>query len=61
IVIKCLGEGEQYRLHPVMMSFGSEAVFLETGQGIGTDENAMHGYTVNAEEASAPTLKPREG
>ena len=28
-----------------MMTFGSEAVFLETGQGVGSDANAMHGYT----------------
>ena len=59
IVLKRLGQGDQERIHPGMMTFGSEAVFLETGQGIGTDDNAMHGYTVNTDEAK-PVLKPQQ-
>lgn len=61
IVLKKLGQGDQERLHPGMMTFGSEAVFMETGQGIGTGPNAMHGYTVKTDEDTGPTMKPQEG
>lgn len=61
IVLKKLGQGDQERLHPGMMTFGSEAVFMETGQGIGTGPNAMHGYTVKTDEDTGPTMKPEEG
>ncbi len=51
---KRLGQGNEERLHPGMSTFGSEAVFLDTGQGIGTDDNAMHGYTVDTDLLPAP-------
>ena len=43
-----------------MTTFGNEAVFLETGQGVGTDANAMHGYTID-EQYLDPPAKPEEG
>lgn len=60
IVRKHLGQGDQERVHPGMMTFGDEAVFLETGQGIGTDDNAMHGYTIGYEETPEPVRKPKQ-
>ncbi len=58
-VLKRLGQGQQERIHPGMTTFGSEAVFLETGQGVGTDANAMHGYTID-EQYLDPASKPQE-
>ena len=59
IVLKRLGQGQQERIHPGMTTFGNEAVFLETGQGVGTDANAMHGYTID-EQYLDPASKPQE-
>lgn len=59
IVLKRLGQGMQERIHPGMTTFGNEAVFLETGQGVGTDANAMHGYTID-EQFLDPAAKPQE-
>jgi NADH/F420H2 dehydrogenase subunit C len=59
IVLKRLGQGQQERIHPGMTTFGSEAVFLETGQGVGTDANAMHGYTIDKQYLD-PAAKPQE-
>lgn len=58
-VLKRLGQGQQERIHPGMTTFGSEAVFLETGQGVGSDANAMHGYTID-EQYLDPASKPQE-
>jgi NADH/F420H2 dehydrogenase subunit C len=59
VVIKRLGQGNQERVHPGIATLGSEAVFLETGQGVGTDANAMHGYVVD-EQYLGPATKPQE-
>ena len=59
IVLKRLGQGQQERIHPGMTTFGNEAVFLETGQGVGSDANAMHGYTID-EQYLDPAAKPQE-
>ncbi len=59
IVIKRLGQGSQERVHPGIATMGNEAVFLETGQGVGTDDNAMHGYVVD-EQYLNPVMKPQE-
>lgn len=61
VTLKRLGQGNQERIHPGMMTFGSEAVFLTTGQGIGTDDNAMHGYSVESDTDAPPIMKPQEG
>ncbi len=59
IVIKRLGQGNQERVHPGIATNGSEAVFLETGQGVGTDDNAMHGYVVDEQYLNSD-IKPEE-
>lgn len=59
IVIKRLGQGNEERVHPGIATNGSEAVFLETGQGVGTDDNAMHGYVMD-EQYLNPDIKPEE-
>ncbi|MGE5333764.1 MAG: NADH-quinone oxidoreductase subunit C [Nitrososphaerota archaeon] len=59
VVLKRLGQGMQERIHPGMTTFGNEAVFLETGQGVGNDANAMHGYTID-EQYLDPPMKPQE-
>jgi hypothetical protein len=59
VVLKRLGQGQQERIHPGMTTFGNEAVFLETGQGVGSDANAMHGYTID-EQYLDPAAKPQE-
>jgi NADH/F420H2 dehydrogenase subunit C len=63
IALKRLGQGNQERLHPGMSTFGDEAVFLETGQGIGTTDNAMHGYTVDTDllPEPAPAAEEEQG
>ncbi|MGZ3713928.1 MAG: NADH-quinone oxidoreductase subunit C [Ktedonobacterales bacterium] len=50
---KHLGQGMQERLHPGKVTFGSAAVFLETGQGVESGGIGMHGYTVNADTPSS--------
>jgi len=54
IAISRLGQGNLEHLHPGMSTFGDEAIFMQTGQGIGTDDNAMHGYTVDTDLSPAP-------
>jgi len=59
IVVKRLGQGNEERVHPGIATLGSEAVFLQTGQGVGTDDNAMHGYVLD-EQYLNPTEKAEE-
>jgi NADH/F420H2 dehydrogenase subunit C len=52
---KHLGQGDQERLHPGKPTFGSAAVYLETGQGLlpgdqQGDSTTEHGYEVDTEE-----------
>lgn len=65
VTTKHLGQGKQERLHPGKVTFGSAAVFLETGQGVESGGAGMHGYTVSADAAtSAPgrqIAEPRAG
>ena len=58
IALNRLGQGNREHLHPGMSTFGDEAIFVETGQGIGTTDNAMHGYTVNTALSPAPAPTP---
>lgn len=61
-VLKRLGQGAQERIHPGMTTFGSEAVFLETGQGVGTGPNVMHGYVIDERYLDPEDImKPQEG
>jgi NADH/F420H2 dehydrogenase subunit C len=61
IVPKHLGQGEEERIHPGKPTFGSAAVYLETGQGLLTgdiqgDVETEHGYEVDKDHP-APTSK----
>jgi len=56
VVAKRLGQGEQERLHPGVPTFGSNAFYLETGQGLepnqpGADE---HGNSAQKETPPEP-------
>jgi NADH/F420H2 dehydrogenase subunit C len=65
IVAKHFGQGDQERIHPGKPTFGSAAVFLDTGQGLlSGDEQGQdvdeHGYDVDTGQAG-PVTKPRRG
>lgn len=65
ITTKHLGQGMQERLHPGKVTFGSAAVFLETGQGVESGGMGMHGYTVSADATARATsgqiAEPKSG
>jgi NADH/F420H2 dehydrogenase subunit C len=55
IAPKHLGQGEEERIHPGKQTFGSAAVYLETGQGLlpgdmQGDTETEHGYKVEKDE-----------
>jgi NADH/F420H2 dehydrogenase subunit C len=55
IAPKHLGQGEEERIHPGKQTFGSAAVYLETGQGLlpgdmQGDTETEHGYKVETDE-----------
>jgi NADH/F420H2 dehydrogenase subunit C len=56
VVAKRLGQGEQERLHPGVPTFGSNAFYLETGQGLEPDKPGAgeHGYSVQKETPPEP-------
>jgi NADH/F420H2 dehydrogenase subunit C len=61
IVPKHLGQGDEERIHPGKPTFGSAAVYLETGQGllpgdIQGDVETEHGYEVDKDHPR-PTSK----
>lgn len=49
VVPKRLGQGDQERLRPGVPTFGSNAFYLETGQGV-EPEQPEHGYSVDRTE-----------
>lgn len=57
---KRLGQGNEERLHPGTPTFGSNAVYLETGQGVepGQPEHSTDGKT---EAGGMPVMKPQRG
>jgi NADH/F420H2 dehydrogenase subunit C len=61
IVSKHLGQGDEERIHPGKPTFGSAAVYLETGQGLlpgdmQGDVETEHGYEVDKDHP-APTSR----
>jgi NADH/F420H2 dehydrogenase subunit C len=50
-----LGQGTQERLHPGKLTFGSAAVYLETGQGVESGANPEHGYVTDQDTLAGPT------
>lgn len=60
VVAKRLGQGNEERLHPGTPTFGSNAVYLETGQGVepGQPEHSTDGSTM---ADGMPIMKPQRG
>ena len=60
VVAKRLGQGNEERLHPGTPTFGSNAVYLETGQGVepGHPEHSTDGKT---KPDGMPVMKPQRG
>lgn len=60
VVAKRLGQGNEERLHPGTPTFGSNAVYLETGQGVepGEPEHSTDGKT---QASGMPVMKPQRG
>jgi NADH/F420H2 dehydrogenase subunit C len=55
-----LGQGDQERLHPGKLTFGSAAVYLKTGQGVESGTSPEHGYAVD-EDTEAGPMTPQRG
>jgi NADH/F420H2 dehydrogenase subunit C len=60
ITPKHMGQGDQERLHPGKLTFGSAAVYLKTGQGVESEGVGEHGY-VTAEDTKAGPTTPQRG
>jgi NADH/F420H2 dehydrogenase subunit C len=65
IVPKHFGQGLEERIHPGKPTFGSAAIFLETGQGLlpgddQGDKDTEHGYVVKKKDAGPP-MRPQRG
>ncbi len=60
VVPKRLGQGNQERLHPGVPTFGSNAFYLETGQGVEPGQ-PEHGYNVDTTENTGPAQKLQRG
>lgn len=60
VVAKRLGQGNEERLHPGTPTFGSNAVYLATGQGVepGEPEHSTDGKT---QAGRMPVMKPQRG
>ena len=60
VVAKRLGQGNEERLHPGTPTFGSNAVYLATGQGVepGEPEHSTDGKT---QAGDMPVMKPQRG
>ena len=60
VVAKRLGQGKEERLHPGTPTFGTNAVYLETGQGVepGEPEHSTGGKT---RADGTPVMKPQRG
>lgn len=58
VVTKHLGQGDQERVHPGKLTFGSAAVFLKTGQGV--EPGGEHGYTPEQDTLAGPMTPQAE-
>lgn len=59
IVAKNLGQGNEERLHPGKLTFGSAAVYVQTGQGVEGD--ATRQITSQNPDQEGPVIKPQRG
>jgi NADH/F420H2 dehydrogenase subunit C len=60
VVAKRLGQGDEERLHPGTPTFGSNAFYLETGQGV-EPQQPEHGSTVETDTSTGAGEKPQRG
>ena len=60
IASKHLGQGDEERLHPGKLTFGSAAVYIKTGQGVISEGAGEHGYATDQDTKAGPG-KPRRG
>ena len=60
IVAKNLGQGNEERLHPGKLTFGSAAVYVQTGQGVEGADAAQQITNQNPDQAG-PVMKPQRG
>lgn len=58
-----LGQGDEERLHPGKLTFGSAAVYLKTGQGVETGDQTETGgrAKVNQPATEGPATGPQRG
>ena len=59
VTAKHLGQGMQERLHPGKLTFGSAAVYLETGQGVESGTSPEHGEATDQDTPGGP-MKPQQ-
>jgi NADH/F420H2 dehydrogenase subunit C len=59
ITPKHLGQGDEERVHPGKLTFGSAAVYLTTGQGV--EDVSEHGFVTEQDTESGGTGKPQRG
>lgn len=60
IVAKNLGQGNEERLHPGKLTFGSAAVYVQTGQGVEGGDAARQITSQNPDQ-EGPVMKPQRG
>ena len=62
VVAKNLGQGDEERLHPGKLTFGSAAVYVKTGQGVegGTPQTTQQITSENPDQ-EGPVMKPQRG
>lgn len=62
VVAKNLGQGDEERLHPGKLTFGSAAVYVKTGQGVeGGPGQVTHQITSEPPDQEGPVMKPQRG
>lgn len=59
VVAKNLGQGDEERLHPGKLTFGSAAVYVKTGQGV--EGGTAHQITSENPDQEGPVMKPQRG
>ncbi len=62
VVAKNLGQGDEERLHPGKLTFGSAAVYVKTGQGVedGSTPSTRQITSENPDQ-EGPVMKPQRG
>lgn len=64
IVSKNLGQGDEERVHPGKLTFGSAAVYVKTGQGVEPPDipaGSKEPQPIEPPETQGPVMKPQRG